>query len=128
MPPKPHEQELFDKLPFKNMIAEYSYAGVAVFYDDYPVTKGHMLFVPTRKSEEGLGYCFNRAMRIGKEMVENEEWDGFNIGVNYRAAAGQTVKWPHLHLIPRREGDIDDPEGGVRGVIPRKRKYKKKKK
>ena len=47
----------------------------------------------------------------------------FNIGQNVGKEAGQTVMYPHVHLIPRRVGDMDDPKGGVRGVIPEKQKY-----
>lgn len=49
--------------------------------------------------------------------------DGYNIGVNAGAAAGQTIFHVHLHLIPRYNGDVDNPKGGVRGVIPAKQKY-----
>ncbi len=65
------------------------------------------------------------AMRYGLTQVRNGVWDGFNIGMNIGKAAGQTVSWPHVHLIPRREGDMEDPTGGVRHVIPEKGNYKK---
>ena len=55
--------------------------------------------------------------------VNDESVDGFNIGINVGATAGQTVFHVHVHLIPRRIGDVENPKGGVRGVIPAKQKY-----
>ncbi len=63
-------------------------------------------------------------MRYGKRKVAEGEWDGFNVGLNYNQAAGQTVNWPHVHLIPRRIGDVADPVGGVRNTIPGKGNYR----
>jgi diadenosine tetraphosphate (Ap4A) HIT family hydrolase len=65
------------------------------------------------------------ALEHGKNGVDGGAWDGFNIGMNYGEAAGQTVNWPHVHLIPRRNGDVEDPVGGVRNTIPGKGNYKK---
>ena len=56
----------------------------------------------------------------------DEEISGFNVGVNIGKDAGQSIMHCHLHLIPRRKGDVEDPRGGVRGVIPEKQKYKRK--
>lgn len=98
---------------------------VAVFSDRYPCTPGHLLFVPQYNSVGVLKEAFEDAFDHGKRMVESGEWDGFNIGMNYGEAAGQTVPWPHIHLIPRRIGDVPDPVGGVRNTIPGKGNYKK---
>lgn len=127
MPPSPSEQQTLDKLVWKNMVPEYSYAGIAVFYDDYPVTEGHMIIVPMQNEERFLNYCFTRALKIGNEKIAAREWASFNIGYNEGEEAGTTVDWPHLHLIPRRKGDVKDPSGGVRGVIPDRQNYKKSK-
>jgi diadenosine tetraphosphate (Ap4A) HIT family hydrolase len=97
---------------------------VAVYYDKYPCTPGHLLFVPKYNSMELLNDAFEDAVREGKRMVEAGEWDGFNVGLNQGEAAGQTVPWPHIHLIPRRKGDVEDPIGGVRNTIPGKGNYK----
>ena len=97
---------------------------VVVYRDKYPVTEGHLLFVPKYNSIGILRDAFEDAIRYGKEKVSRGEWDGFNVGLNYGAAAGQTVDWPHIHLIPRRQGDVEDPVGGVRNVIPGKGNYK----
>lgn len=127
MPATPSEQQLLDTLVWKNMISEYSYAGVAVFYDDYPVTEGHMILVPLQREGRFLDYCFSRAVSIGNEKVAAKEWASYNIGYNEGEEAGTTVDWPHLHLIPRRKGDVKDPTGGVRGVIPSRQNYRKSK-
>ena len=98
---------------------------VKVFNDKYPCTNGHLLFVPKYNTIGVLTDAFEDAVRYGKKMVELGQWDGFNIGMNYGEAAGQTVDWPHIHLIPRRKGDVKDPVGGVRNTIPGKGNYKK---
>ena len=65
------------------------------------------------------------AYKWGYDWVERGYCDAFNIGQNVGEAAGQTVDYPHVHLIPRRKGDMDDPRGGVRHVIPEKGNYRK---
>jgi len=97
---------------------------VVVYRDKYPVTPGHMLFVPKYNTMGILKDAFEDAVQEGKRMVEAGEWDGFNVGLNYGPAAGQTVPWPHIHLIPRRKGDVEDPIGGVRNTIPGKGNYR----
>ena len=98
---------------------------VVVFEDKYPVTEGHLLFVPQYAADGVIEDCFADAFKIGKQKVESGEWDGFNIGLNWGEAAGQTVMYPHIHLIPRRKGDVEDPVGGVRNTIPGKGNYRK---
>ena len=95
-----------------------------VYYDRYPVTEGHLLFVPTYPADTVIEDCFASALKYGREQVEAGIWDGFNIGINCGEAAGQTVMYPHVHLIPRRKGDMADPRGGVRHVIPEKGNYR----
>ena len=98
---------------------------VAIFRDRYPVTDGHLLFVPKYAADGVIEDCFADALALGKKMIANGECDGFNIGLNWGESAGQTVMYPHVHLIPRRTGDMEDPRGGVRHVIPEKGNYKK---
>ena len=98
---------------------------VAVYKDKYPVTEGHLLFVPQYATPEVLQDAFYDAFNQGVKMVENGECDGFNIGYNFGEAAGQTIMYPHIHFIPRRFGDVADPVGGVRNVIPGKGNYRK---
>ena len=97
---------------------------VAVFQDRYPVAQGHLLFVPQYNTDAVIYDCFETAMREGRRMVAAGECDAFNIGINMGTAAGQTVMYPHVHLIPRRLGDCADPVGGVRGVISGQANYK----
>ena len=97
---------------------------VAVFEDRFPVTRGHLLFVPQFNTDDVIQDCFETAMREGCRMVRDGECDAFNVGINMGQAAGQTVMYPHVHLIPRRSGDCADPVGGVRGVIFGQANYK----
>ena len=103
---------------------EYRCKDFWIFRDAYPVTEGHLLFVPTHHTSDSLYACFQAAYKWGYEGVESERWDGFNIGQNCGVSAGQTVMYPHVHMIPRRTGDMADPRGGVRHVIPEKGNYK----
>ncbi len=100
-------------------------------YDKYPVSTGHAIIIPKRHcaeyfkltSEEQTA-CWEMVNEI-KGILDNEYHpDGFNIGINVNEAAGQTIPHVHIHLIPRYEGDVAEPEGGIRGVIPNKRAYK----
>jgi diadenosine tetraphosphate (Ap4A) HIT family hydrolase len=97
---------------------------VAVFQDRYPVAPGHLLFVPQYNTDAVIDNCFETALREGRRMVRSGECDAFNIGLNMGEAAGQTVMYPHVHLIPRKHGDCADPVGGVRGVILGQANYK----
>jgi diadenosine tetraphosphate (Ap4A) HIT family hydrolase len=110
--------------PWDLKIGEYSDYHVSVFQDRYPVTQGHLLFVPQYNTDEVITDCFESAMRHGRRMVQDGECDAFNIGINMGTAAGQTVMYPHVHLIPRKHGDCADPVGGVRGVIVGQANYK----
>jgi diadenosine tetraphosphate (Ap4A) HIT family hydrolase len=96
-----------------------------VFSDKYPVTEGHTLVVPKTNTQEELLKCFKFAISMGNDNVasSNNNITGFNIGLNIGTSAGQTCMYPHVHLIFRRDGDMEDPKGGVRGVIPSKQKY-----
>lgn len=98
---------------------------VAVYLDKYPVSDGHRLYVPKYITTLCLSAAFEQAHRYGRMMVERNEWEAYNIGMNCGEAAGQTVAWPHIHLIPRFKGDVVDPVGGVRNVIPGKGNYRK---
>lgn len=97
-------------------------------YDKYPVTKQHLLVIPKRHvpdyfglSPEELLAC-DAVLRQLRSQIEDEDStvEGFNIGMNVGEVAGQTVFHCHIHLIPRRRGDIPDPRGGVRNLIPGK--------
>ena len=108
--------------PWTELVSEDYH--VKVFEDKYPCTPGHLLFVPKYNTLSVLEDAFTDAVTHGKSKVEAGEWDGFNVGLNYGEAAGQTVNWPHIHVIPRRKGDVVDPIGGVRNTIPGKGNYR----
>jgi len=99
-------------------------------YDLYPVSPGHMLIITKRHvadffaatSEERQ--ALHDILEEAKHLLDRDcRPDGYNVGVNCGEAAGQTIMHLHIHLIPRYRGDIDNPRGGVRGVIPDKRMY-----
>ena len=96
-----------------------------VFRDAYPVTEGHLLFVPVFQNTECLMSCYQAAYKWGYNGIDLDRWQGFNVGQNVGHSAGQTVIYPHVHMIPRRNGDCDDPRGGVRHVILNKGNYLK---
>jgi diadenosine tetraphosphate (Ap4A) HIT family hydrolase len=110
--------------PWDLEVEQLSDFHVAVFRDRYPVARGHLLFVPQYNTDAVINDCFETAMREGCRMVADGECDAFNVGINMGQAAGQTVMYPHVHLIPRRSGDCADPVGGVRGVISGQANYK----
>ena len=100
---------------------------VVVYSDGFPVTEGHLLFVPKKvEQRRDITRCFEIAYEWGVQGVLDYKWTSFNIGINNGVEAGQSVMWPHVHLIPRRKGDVKDPKrvkGGVRHVIPLKGYY-----
>jgi diadenosine tetraphosphate (Ap4A) HIT family hydrolase len=119
----------FCELDADHQLITESATAYAIF-DKYPVSEGHALIIPKRhvanyfelsfKEQSACWLVLNRAREI---IQENYQPQGFNIGVNIGYVAGQTVHHVHIHLIPRYEGDVPAPEGGVRGVIPGKQKY-----
>lgn len=105
-------------------------ATCVAFYDGYPVSPGHALIIPKRhvSSYFDLTSHEREAMNIMLQYVKREvetrfHPDGFNVGINIGEVAGQSVFHCHMHLIPRYPGDVENPKGGVRGVIPKKQKY-----
>jgi diadenosine tetraphosphate (Ap4A) HIT family hydrolase len=110
--------------PWDNLVDEK--IATMVYLDRYPCTPGHRLYVPKDNDNSNwVVTAFENALTDGNAMVKEGLCDGFNIGYNSGKAAGQTVMYPHVHLIPRRWGDVEDPVGGVRNTIPGKGNYKK---
>jgi ATP adenylyltransferase len=111
------------------LVAERPTAGL--LRDRFPVTDGHLLAVTKRHLDEFFELEDAEIrdlwllLRDARERIAHEDpsVEGFNVGVNAGVVAGQTISHVHIHLIPRRAGDIDDPRGGVRGVIPDRMKY-----
>ena len=105
---------------------EYAYSRL----DGFPVSEGHCLIIPKRHvrsinelSDVELKDLYTVLHQSKTLLIETYLPDGFNIGINEGEAAGQTVPHLHIHLIPRYEGDVVCPRGGVRGVIPSKKEY-----
>ena len=103
-------------------------------YDTYPVSDQHCLIIPKRHvadyfelSNEELIAC-NDLIKIIKEEIldKDKSVKAFNIGTNAGKLSGQSIMHCHIHLIPRREGDVNNPQGGVRSVIPKNQHYKRK--
>ncbi len=102
-----------------------------VIEDGFPVTEGHTLFIPKRHVEDYFGLTRAEVQAINQLMTSRKESlqladkliAGFNIGMNCGDVAGQTVFHCHVHLIPRRQGDVENPRGGVRHLIPGKGHY-----
>tara|TARA_B100001248_G_C27315486_1_gene424132 strand:- start:172 stop:546 length:375 start_codon:yes stop_codon:yes gene_type:complete len=99
--------------------------------DLYPVTEGHTLIIPNRHVESFFELTRDEEIAmldmLSSQRQELSELDtsitGFNVGINDGEDAGQTIMHCHIHLIPRRKGDMESPRGGVRGVIPSKQSY-----
>ena len=99
--------------------------------DKYPVTEHHTLIIPLRHTPDYFSLTPEEKNDLddlihrlkGTISEADPQVTGFNIGVNCGVSAGQTIMHAHIHLIPRRDGDIPNPRGGVRGVIPGKMAY-----
>lgn len=105
-------------------------ATAVAFLDSFPVNPGHTLIIPKRHKanyfdltiheQRALWLLVNRCKTIIEKRFNP---DGFNIGINVSETAGQSISHVHIHLIPRYKGDVENPRGGVRGVIPNKQSY-----
>lgn len=107
---------------------EYAYSR----WDGFPVSEGHCLIIPKRHVNSIFELTDNELKDLYTVLKQTYDYlidfgyrmDGYNVGINCGKAAGQTVPHLHIHLIPRYNGDVFDPTGGVRGVIPSKQSYK----
>jgi diadenosine tetraphosphate (Ap4A) HIT family hydrolase len=116
-----------EKLVVENALAQ-------AVYDTYPVSPGHVLVVPRRHAvtiwdldEEEYAACFVLVRQARVIIEARYACDGFNVGANCGAFAGQSVMHAHIHLIPRYRGDVVDARGGVRNIIPHKAHYERRK-
>ena len=119
--------------PFCNPLADDIVAKNDLCYarwDRYPVSKGHLLVIPFRHIPDFFSMTAEEKQALlalvtsCKEVIEEDfKPAGYNIGFNVGVAAGQTVMHCHCHMIPRYVGDVPNPRGGVRGVVPGKRGY-----
>ena len=116
-----------EELQFENQLAYSS-------TDSYPVSEFHSLIVPKRHVEtyfeltkDEILACNDLILKTKEKILKQDSSvQGFNIGTNAGKSAGQSIMHCHIHLIPRREGDVENPQGGVRSVIPNKQHYKRK--
>lgn len=100
------------------------------FLDGFPVAQGHTLVVPRTHvaslfelPDEEQAAVWKLVAQVRARLVDQLQPDGFNVGLNDGAAAGQTVMHAHVHVVPRWTGDVADPRGGVRWVVPDKAAY-----
>jgi diadenosine tetraphosphate (Ap4A) HIT family hydrolase len=119
--------------PFCNVKQDQTVAANDVAFalpDAFPVTEGHTLVIPKRHvmslfelSEVEQAEVWRLVTAVRNRLMDELVPDGFNIGVNDGAAAGQTVMHAHVHIIPRHSADVEDARGGMRRVMPKKAKY-----
>ena len=130
----PNNPCLFCNTSKKDMIFENDLTFLT--FDPYPVSKFHSLIIPRRHvknyfdlTNDELVMCHDLIVKIkNKIKSEDNSVEGFNIGTNSGKSAGQSILHCHIHLIPRRKGDVENPQGGVRSVIPSKQHYVRKSK
>ena len=128
----PNNPCIFCKINQNELIFENDYAYASL--DSYPVSQSHSLVVPKRcienyfeLDEKEILACNDLIKKLKKKiMKEDKSVEGFNIGTNAGKVAGQSIFHCHIHVIPRRKGDVDNPQGGIRGVIPSKQHYTRK--
>ena len=128
----PNNPCLFCNIKESDLVKENDLAYAS--YDTYPVTEGHCLIIPKRHvkdyfdlSNEEIIACNDLIRGIKNEIIKKDSSvKGFNIGSNAGKISGQSILHCHIHLIPRRPGDVENPQGGVRSVIPSKQHYKRK--
>ena len=103
-------------------------------YDTYPVSNLHCLIIPKRHfryyfdlTNDELVACNDLIKKINNEIIAKDKTvKAFNIGTNAGKISGQTIMHCHIHVIPRRDGEVENPQGGVRSVIPKNQHYKRK--
>ena len=128
----PNNPCLFCNIKESGLVDENTLAYVS--YDTYPVSDLHCLIIPKRHVKDYFDLtndeviACNELIKKTKEeiLLKDASVKGFNIGSNAGKTAGQSVLHCHIHLIPRREGDVENPQGGIRSVIPKKQHYKHK--
>jgi len=120
---------IFCQLTKDRVVHENEHA--VAFYDLFPVTERHALVISKNHVEDFFGLndseliaCNDLLKKLKAEISESDPTvTGFNVGMNCGEDAGQTVFHCHIHLIPRRKGDVEEPRGGVRHLIPGKGYY-----
>ena len=129
----PNNPCLFCNIEESGLVHENDLAYVS--YDSYPVSENHCLIIPKKHikdyfelTSDELLACNDLIKTMKNEITSKDQTvKGFNLGTNIGEVSGQSILHCHFHLIPRRDGDVDNPQGGVRSVIPNKQHYKRKK-
>lgn len=128
MTPSPAGPCPFCQLDPARILAEDELA--VVYRDGFPVSPGHTLIIPRRhiatlfEATQPEQAALLKALSRARDILDRQHRpDGYTIGINHGAAGGQTVPHLHIHLIPRYTGDVPDPRGGVRWVLPEKARY-----
>ena len=128
----PNNPCLFCNIKESDLVKENDLAYAS--YDSYPVSEGHCLIIPKRHVKDYFD-LFNVEIIACNDMIKEIKYEiikkdnsvkGFNVGSNAGKISGQSILHCHIHLIPRRPGDVENPQGGVRSVIPSKQHYKRK--
>ena len=119
---------LCDKIGSGQLIAENDHA--VAFFDSYPLNPGHALVIPRAHAADlfdidadARAAVWALVDQVHAHVKAEYQPDGFNIGLNVLEAAGQTISHAHVHIIPRNYGDVPDPRGGVRWVLPQRAAY-----
>ena len=127
---QPSECPLCRRIAFGELLRRSPDGLVVAFRDAFPLAEGHTLVVPRRHEPDLLGLTREEsaalwalAMDLAAEVKAASGADGLTLGVNVGEAAGQTVAHVHVHIVPRRAGDVPDPRGGIRWVIPERAAY-----
>lgn len=115
-----------DLINKKDVLFSNEYA--SCFFDNFPVSKGHILIIPNRHvrtyfdlNKNEIEAIFDLSIKV-KEYIDNlYHPDGYNIGFNVEESGGQSVFHCHMHVIPRYQGDIDNPRGGIRKILRTKK-------
>jgi len=128
----PNNPCLFCNIKESDLVKENDLAYAS--YDSYPVSEGHCLIIPKRHVKDYFDLfndeiiaCNDLIKEIKNEIIKKDNSvKGFNVGSNAGKISGQSILHCHIHLIPRRAGDVENPQGGIRSVIPSKQHYKRK--
>jgi len=114
--------------PNRNVLIEGKTGFAAL--DRHPVSEGHFLVIPYRHfsdyfeiSDEELKELWSLVAQAKKIIDKKHNPDGYNIGINVGELAGQSIPHLHIHVMPRYKGDVENPKGGVRGILPKKKLY-----
>ena len=107
-----------NQVPWRNI--EYRTKHYWAFADGFPTTKGHLLFVPTEETSENLWKCYEAAYQFGFNGIQSEQWEAFSVKQDVGKTAGQTVAYPHVHMIPAYKNESEanmEPHLPAEGIL-----------